>query len=430
MEYININKLTKLISLLLVTALLAVFCGCTGNNTQEVSDIVSEDTSKEVIPQLTAENAIQLINTDKLVTEIFICNSLCDKNASVGYHPASNQAYAQFSAIKALLNSVYSSNSTDINLLLSYPQMHAPAVKEQDGKTMVFNHLGSSFTDFINTQSVAVLCNENESTAKINCKTQSGKEITLNAVYETDCWRLVNGIYSSYPQAHTDFSAKYIYSDKGSLKKLTGKTLIIEFFISDEETTVTPAEEEAFHQKVKAAADKIAQQSLLYGNEISFSYQSESFLHDKTLGTRPLEFDLMIAETGFGSLADFAKTVAEVNKYDNYLFAVYVSKELETSAGMYDNTEDTECYIGERILVGKNGTAEEIYGGILTLAGGYGYTNGILDEYTEGLYKEYFPNCGLIPDNINNAQISAVNAYNCGITDELKELYRIFIPQK
>ncbi len=432
MEYININKLTKLIALLLVTATIVVFCGCSrGDITEESSDIVSEDISAAVIPALTARTAIELINTDKLVTEIFICNSLCDKNGAVGYHPAKDQEYAQFSAIELLLNSVYASNCTDINLFLSYPQNHDPAVKNQDGKTMVFNHLGSSFTDFVNTESVTVLHNENEPTAKINCKTVSGKEITLNAIWEEDCWKLINGIYSAYPQTNTDFTAKYVYSGKGSLKKLIGKTLIIELFISDEEATVTNAEEDAFHQKVQAAADKLSQQVYDgYGKELSFSYQRERFIHDQTLGTRPLDFDLMIAETGFGSLEGFAKSVAEVNKYDNYLFAVYINKDIQTSAGMYDNTENTECYIGERVLVGKNGTSEEIYGGILTLAGAYGYTDGVLDKFSEDLYKVYFPNGGLAVENLDNARISEVNAYNCGITEELKELYRIFIPQK
>jgi len=445
MEYKFTLKLTNLILLLLTVCICTVFVACSRQNSatddngsaadKDSSGNVSDALKPDSVPTspLTVEQAIKLVEQDKAVTEIFVCNSLCDKTAKQAIYQAlaAESEYANFSAVEALLKSVYSASAEEHSFFLSYRSAELPSVKNENGNTNVFYHPGSDYTDFIDNTTVAAEATGKETEYVIKAKTLSGKDISLTAAWEQGSWRLQKGVFLTNTQAEDKFTGGFPTKNAGSLSNLSGNILVIELFISDEEWKITTQQEQEFHKTVLAATDKISQQTAAYGCSTTFEFQPERFIHESVLGNRVLDFDLMIAETGFGSLEAFAEYVApNLSDYDNYFFAVCVAKDVETTVGVHDNTEDTEFYKGERVILGNGGTSLQLYNSILKLAGAYGYNENTLDDYTESLYKVYFPNCGVTSTNTETAEISPVAAYSCGITDELDKLYRIFIPKK
>lgn len=426
MEY-SINKLTKLICILSALMLCFALFACV-NSEDDGATSATEEISQA--PVLSQETAIKLIEQDKLITEIFVCNSLCDSNNTKAERifVSEDNQYYYFSAIESLIDSTYVKNSGDKSFFFAYPANNVPSVMNDGGVTSVFNHKGSSYDGFINTDSISVSDTDDENIKTINGKTEQGSDIQFRAVFQNEVWLLEKGIYRLNPPQETEFSSRMDNSRLGSFSTLKGEILVIELFITDEESQITAAEEKAFHQKIAAAAESLAIQAASYGEKTNFTYKTAYFEHENVLGLRVLDFDLMFAETGFGTLEAFAGANFEISEYDNYLFVVCMDKKIETSVGVFDGTQDTEHYFGERILISPSADEQDIYISMLQLLGAYGYNQGKLDTYTESLYGFYFPNDCMLAEDMSLSVMSPVTAYICGVTDKLDRLYRIFIP--
>ncbi len=427
------NKLITNLILFIVTCLLLVSCGGEvippveslpeGSSGSSAGDIPS-------VPELTVDNAAALVERDKLITEIFICNSLCDKTVSdaIRYPLDGVNEYADFSKIQALLSSTYSASGGEIEFMLSYPQGFEPAVKNESGKTTLFFHAGSGYSDFADVSTLQITDTADGLKKQLKLKSISGNDISLTAVYENGSWLLEKGVYSASTVAELGFDRNFPAYNSGSLSKLSGDILVIELFITDDVSGFTTSQEDEFHQRVQSGVELLLQQTQEYGVTFTPSYERTFFIHENVLGDRVIDFDLMFAETGFGTLEAFAKANCDINKYDGYFLVVCINKPIETSVGVYTAESDTEFYKGERILAGNKTDEYTIYKSILRLLGAYSYDEEIFDKYIESLYRSYFPNDVFLASDINTEQMSPVTAYNCGFTDELNSLYSVFIP--
>jgi len=423
MKYLNLKTLTNFIITLTTVSLLLSGCNGSGDGSSSSSEVSSE--VSESMQEFTPEIALELLNRDKLLTEIFVCNSLCgdapDKAVSVALDKENE--YASFSKIKALLSSTYSADGGNISYFLSYPSAEYPSVSEKDGKTYVFNHVGSSYSDYVDVKTAKIFNGDSDTEKLIKGKSLSGKDVQLKVVYENGKWLLEKGIFMLNPQEASKPSA-FSCGNIGSLKSLSGKILVIEFFISDKETQFSSEEETAFHNKIKSSFDLIGSQANALGGNVEFIYDNQYFQHDGVLGDAAIDFDIVFAETGFGSLKAFAENNYELSEYDGYLFVVCQNKNVNDSCNRYENTVSTEFYYGERIFMGNNTDEANLPMYLLQLSGMATY-NG--DDYIDSLYKVYFPNDYAVCADISKATMSKVTAFACGVISDLEPLYQPFI---
>ncbi len=424
MKYLNLKAFTNLI--ITLTAVGVVLCGC-DNSSEDVSSDASEISSavSEESLDFTPDIALELLNQDKLLTEIFVCNSLCGEMGNKAEAVALNKdsEYASFSKIQGLLSSTYSADGGNMEFFLSYPIANAPSVSEKDGKTYVFNHLGSAYSDYMDFKTAKIFNGESNSEKIIKGKSLSGRDIKLNVVFENGKWLLEKGVFLSNPvsaKTETSFSC----ADTGSLKKLSGRILVIEFFISDKETEFTSEEELAFHNKIQSAFGKIASEANQLGGNVEFVYDSEYFHHDGVVGDAAIDFDIVFADTGFGSLKTFAESRFELSEYDGYMVAVCLDKTVVTSCNRHENTASSEFYYGERVFMGNNTSESDLIYSLLHLSGMGDYSG---NTYADSMYKVYFPNDYAVSTDLTTAVMSKVTAFACGIISDLESLYQPFI---
>ncbi len=426
MKYNYYSSLQKIIALLLVCLFPLVLSACNGEDTDE-----NETSSAESLEDslLSTEDAVALIELDKTITDIFINNSLCDNKSSVAKAVAVTSGdYVSFSAIEALLDSAYTASGGNKDMFLSYPEgySHTPSVSDVDGTTYVFNHIGSSYKDFIVTSTVSVSNTDNENEQIITAQTESGKSVELKAVFENDKWRLESGIFAVSQDDVTECESRFPLSHYGSFMDLSGNILVIELYVSDLESGFTSIEESGFHRRIKNAFDYMTEQAKGYGREVTVTYESAYFDHYGTLGVRALDFDIVFAETGFGTLQNFADVNFDLAAYDNYVFVVCLDKNVDVSYACYNGTDETQLYFAERVIMGKNTTDAEVCVSALGLLGAYGFDEGKCDEYTESLYGFYFPYDIMVSKKLSSSTFSPVTAFACGITDKLDPFYRVF----
>ncbi len=428
MKY-GLHYLTKLIVLLLISSLCVLIISCGNTDSEDVSEVTSAQ-SETAIPQLTKEDVIQLLEQDRLITEMFICNSLCGEDVIVAERSflSEDDEFASFSSIESLMSSTYARESGDREFFLAYPMNNVPSVMNIEGKTSVFCHSGSSYTDFIINDSVSLSDTDDETVKSIKAITKTGNEIEIKIFLQDNVWLLQKGIYRTNPPKESDFFGRFDGMNLGSLSQLKGNILVIELFVSDRESEITSSEEKAFHDLISPALDRLAIQSADHGEKVNFVYESAYFEHENVLGNKVIDFDVMFAETGFGTLRNFAEANYTLDEYDGYFFAVCIDKDIKTSVAYYDGNEDTENYYGERILLSPKTTSREIYLSVLKMLGAYSYNEGKLDKYTESLFGFYFPTDSMLCEDIMLSEMSPVTAYSCGVTDKLDSLYRVFIP--
>ncbi len=423
MKYNKHTSLKNLISILLVCLLVLGMSSCDSTSEEEISFI------EEVLPQtdeFTLETAKTLVKRDRLVTDMFVNNSLCFGKTADYVAVDSANSYSSFKKLGTLLGNTYSEAGGTAKKLFAYPNEELPSVKGIEGMTYVFNHAGSYFDGYAVESSLAVKDTENPDKKLISAQTEDGNEIEFTAVRENGKWVLQQGIYALNPQAEVQFTKKFKNALLGSFSEFSGDILVIELFVLDKQTDFTAEKEELYHKKLENAFGYILEQAEGCGIEANITYERIYYEHSGILGTRPLDFDIVFAETGFGTLERFAEENYDLSAYDNYVFAVCLDKEVQTSHALYKGTKETEAYIGERVIFGSNAREEDISVSLLSLIGAYGYDEGVCDEYTETLYRKYFPNDIMVSKSYENSEMSPVTAYACGFTDDLSPLYQVF----
>ena len=426
MEYKNRFYAKNLILILLSLAIFCLFCGCNEQGSESSS---SEFTESEVVnEEFDLETAKKLLAQDELLTEIFINNSLCaSPSGNATLKPlTSGHEYESFSSIEALLNSTYTEKSKSIEAFLSYPEGKVSSVSSIEGRTYVFNHLGSSYNDFVIESTVEIKNGQTETEMLISAKTRTMNEITFKAVLEDGKWLLESGIFQLNPPVEAECKDKFPLSSLGSFAECNGRIKVIELFVSDMQSGFTSAEEDEYHARIKEVFDFIKSEADSYGTEVEFVYERARFDHGAVMGNRLLDFDIVFAETGFGTLKKFAEETIDLDGYDGYVFMVCMDKETEPDFSVYEGSKETEHYYGERALVGQTTDKISMCRSVLSLLGAYGYDKGLCSEYTESLFRNYFPN-DIFQNGTGEPKITQVTAYACGMTDKIDLLHRIFI---
>ena len=408
-----------MLAILLVISLSA--CG-----EEEEQSLPEEETS--VAPTLDHAQAVALLERDKLITDIFVNNYLCKGN----YQEAKPQAVelgnecADFLSIFALLGSTYTESGGCITEFLNYPEGHTPSVSAVDGRTYVFNHIGSRFEGHTFASTAVVEDTENENVKIITAKTYGGESVSYKAVHKEGVWLLEEGIFRLNSQTAAPCTEEFPYTGHGSLSSLSGEVLVIELFVTDKQSKISSEQEAEFHSNTVAAMEYITNAAAKYGSKMSVSYETAYFNHENVIGSRPLDFDIIFSETGFGTLKAFAEENYDLSAYDNYLFLVCMNKDISISHAANANTPLTEIYYGERVICRTDSTASDLCVEILKLAGAYSYNEGKCSKYVESLFFEYFEGEIMLTGSLSFSEMSPVTAYACGLINDLDPLYRVF----
>ncbi len=428
MTYTFAPSLGKITAVLLVFVLVFSLFSCSEEPAQ-----TSVDESSEPEITLSVDEAKKLLEQDRLITELFVCNKLAlDTDLVFRSDVDPKSEYADFANISILLASTYTDSGNQKEFFLSYPDGREPALTHTDGKTTAFYHKGSTYTDFIDMSTVSVEDTETDTEKMITAQTLSQKKVSLKAVLCGEVWLLEKGIFNTNPPESIKGEHGNMLSNLGSFASYSGKILVIELFVDDIYTKFDDASEQQFHEKIKSAFDCITEKTSKYGVSPQIDYRPAYYEHLYDIGEDALSFDIVFAETGFGTLKAFAEANGEkygydLSQYDSYVFAVCLNDEVEHSYTVYENTDVTEVYYAEKVFMGTNTTKTQLCKGLLKLLGAYEYNEGLCGVYAERLYAKYFPNDIFLSDDLDMSTISPVTAYTIGATDELNPLYSVFI---
>jgi hypothetical protein len=388
-----------------------------------------QEVDPNVPTEFTVETAKELLRQDEIITKIFVCNGLCGEEDVLDYVEVSEESqYSSFEELTKLLDTTYLPESGIKDFYLNYPEIGDNSVIEREGKTFVFKHPGSGYNDFLDLETVSVTDTEDEAMKIISAKTESGRELTFNAVYSEQKWLLKETVFASAEEEK--FNVDFVNAELGSLSKFSGNVLVIKFFISDLRTSFTDEEEAIFGEKIETSVNFIKDEAKRYGNNVHVTYSSAYFKHSGFITDRIIDFDADFAETGFGTLRKFAEANYDLTQYDNYFFVVCFNKELETSFECYEGTKETAHYFGERVCIGTNATEHEICVSVLSLLGAVNFENELCGDYLKSLHKYYFPNDVFYKETLEGAMISPFNAYVIGIKKDLERIYRVFNYEK
>lgn len=443
MKYLKNKHFTKLISIFTFIALVFSLCACNGGGSEsslsDVSDVTSEEESfelpefseEELPPEdgvLSREEAVALLEADMCVTDMFVNHSLCEDGVlSVEYQklPADNE-YVNFESVRSLLRNTYSSQGGCIEEFLNYPQGLPPSVTEENGRTQVFRHPFERYDDTVYPETASVIDTENANEKLITATTRYSSTVTYKAVLEDGKWRLYEGLFRLKPIEDEGFTKRFPCTGIGSFGTLSGELLVIELFVSDNASEFTSEEEEEYHGRISTAVNYLVDTATAYGKTLSPTYKKAYFDHDGTIGSRPLDFDIVFADTGFGALKNFAEANYDISQYDNYVFVVCLDKNISTSYNAYADTDQTRLYFGERVIIGNQAPSAEVCVSMFGLLGAYSYDQGLCDEYTEALYRSYYKNDIMVSESLAFSKLSPVTAYACGLTESLDRFNSIF----
>ncbi len=430
MKYKNLTSPKKLILILLALALSLLLCACGDSEESEsASESVAEETSE--IGYLTRERALELIAKDTEIIKMFLCGSLCEnKETALPQRVSQGSEYAEFSAVEALLASTYYQGGGAAEYFLSYPELGEKAVQNNNGETYVAYHKGSEYSDFA-MPSVVELQPIDDSSCRLKVQLLSGESVELKALLSNGAWVLENSLCRVIAEKENGKPQRFSHSLMGSLTDMGGDILVIEFFYSDNYSKITEKEESDFHYKVSNAVSYVVNAAADYGRETFVTYERAYFEHRGILGNHELSFDLMFAETGFGTLQQFAEKNYDLSLYNGYMFFVCMNRDTETTFNVYTSNqvanEDPELYFAERIFVGNKSSSEDLARAFMCLLGATDFCAEGSDKYLSELYLSYFPNDPFCNGGLNGAEMSPVAAYACGMTDKLDPMLEIFI---
>ncbi len=422
----NIIFSKKLIVLLLAVSVCLTMFACGGEDESEF--ISNEETSVEetsvVIENevLNDEVILNLIENDRRAIKMFMCNSLYDgsKDSAVAV-PVSDEEFVEYSSLWAFLESIYTADSGMLEYFTGYPGYGGKALSSIRGRTYALYIPRSSFQSFIYSKTV-VYTELEDGRVEIDARTVDGIDVTLYAVRESGRYKLTYSLCTLLVK-EDEGNEKFPMSELGSCSSFEGSMLVIELFLSDKKSDFDSGTEDAFHNTVSSAKNRLITECEAYGHTPTVTYQRAYFDHTSEFENKIYALDMMFSSTSFESLGGFADAGFDLENYDNYMIIVCVNKNIGTTTNRYESSAETEPYYAERIIIGNDTTELSISKSIISLFGAEDYSSGKFSKYTSDLYKQYFSDEMFFAEN---GTISPVNAFASGMTDELDDMLEIF----
>ena len=233
----------------------------------------------------------------------------------------------------------------------------------------------------------------------------------------------------------------------GSSKTLRGNCLIINIFLSDEESSFTEKEKKKYFDSLFTALNYLTKEAEKYNQTISFTYDTEDTNLDYTVeyilpqsayGTKK-EWDYRQLIENLSAQYNIDSVIQKYNS-DNVFFMIVINKEGRSYAISHNTQKDT-AYFNEYATIysydGLSTNPEKGWvcsGNSTTISHEILHLFGAIDLYdleseTLALAKEYFPMDIMLIDSpmLHKLTISDLDAYLIGWKDTLDERYKIFL---
>ncbi|MBR0231111.1 MAG: hypothetical protein IJQ53_02675 [Clostridia bacterium] len=414
-----IKTAKRAVSALAALLLAAAFCSC-GKEPEPVAE------TSEYPPQLTAEEAKALIEADKTVTDIYVNGAIVAQKTAKTVPASPSSEYSDYSKLQALVGATYLPEGGTPEFFRQWPGYGAPAISASGGKTMTFYHAGSSFAEYVDTETVSVERTEEADVCVINCKTASGQKVALKCRFSRGRWVLEKGLMRTLPEESDFCTLGFPYSGIGSMKSFSGSILAVELFISDSEFTFDLAAEEKCSENVAAALDYLASRAEEYGGAPEITVKKFFFEHNGKLTVRNYNIDIMFASTVLESVEKTLKDNFDTDRYDNYLVFICLGKDIEVRAQRYEQTTESVIFYPERVIMTPESTSSEITLAVMELLGAYPFDADNGGVYRTELFRQYFPRDILLTGDIGTGTVSPVTAFRCGMTNRLAPVLRAF----
>lgn len=421
----------KIFSFIFIFVLILAGCSSDDGNASfvpesiENSDIHSDIDISKQSNEMLLETAKQLIESDKLVTELFVGGMLAKLvdvkgRNSIDFIPAAGSEYEDFYTIEKLLTSTYSVSGGTITKFLTFPKYGNRSILSVDGKTYFTFHYTENLKG-IDTDSITLSDGSSD-----NEKIITAGEYTVSMVYDGSAWLLEDSIYFLYKEQQESVESELVFPsmNKGSAAALSGKILVAEIFVSEKKTSFTDEKKENYLSKIEESFDYISKAAEAYEGSFTVDYKQFSFTHKTKIDfalDEPYAFDFVLAETSYENLDKYIKSNIDILNYDGYLVIICADKAGRGYAQPYVEGEP-DVIKSERCVLFSSDDTAGLTKNILTLFGAEQQT----DEYQKKLMESYCKNEIMTASSIQEAVLSELTAYQVGLTKQLNRQFYAF----
>lgn len=424
---------------LLLGSIIFVSCGNSENISSddisaEISDIASkEDESKFIVSGEEATAMLEeLLKKDKKNVELFFDNGLYELSQKSGTTAPidKNSEFGDFSNVEKLFD-IYTFPTNVKEYFFSFPLYGEKAVFEKNGVVYATKINSTSLSYPIITDFSMLELSLDSATFSFETKNGT-KKITVDFATKTisdSPYRLMT---------ESDYSDKWLAPsfepsvvNNGSGKKLLGKTLIINVFVSDKNS-------EWDSDSVKKTLEKIEKgvkwlQTNAENNNVDLELSSTTsttslFYRSSSKLTNEAEDQIWINEmfshTIYGSVDEYINSNCNVKNYDNYVVLFHLNKDGENNYGRYDSELfEKDLYKTERAVMYKGSSEKDYVRAVLYLFGAQSYG----EHETEA--KTYFGNEIMLENSVFNdsLKLGEITSYLIGWTKSVHPQLAIMV---
>lgn len=394
------------------------------------------------------KTAKALLTADKKIIDIFVhlelipcLDTIETENLSLqtlGYYPLQNTPYQKYEKLEMLLSETYALQST-IDAYLSYPSHGKKLFKNRNGQTLFSPYYLGKFSEQIDLSSVQVAKKEAHRAVISFLLADGQTRESLEMAHTEDGWRLCDSLYF---KRHTPQTLPFTTSgikNTGSVKTLKGNTLLINLFVTDNESDFSKEEIKQTEITVKDAIFFLQDTAKSYG--ISLSIQSvvlpvfsvpqiPNGIEDASLPVR------LLAHSPYGSMETLLSSVSAGQNYDSVCVFFHANKNGKSYASPQTvslpihQTDETEwAFLFHGSSSPAPFSASVFAHELLHLAGAPDLYYPAEDtSLQKTLAPDYFPYdlMRIVPKDIQTARIGAYTAFQIGWLTALPEELLLF----
>ncbi len=354
----------------LVLVLSALLCACRPSDNEEsdlseevsVGDIsenqASEDDYSPVEKAEVLDAAETLLRTDISLVNIFAGGSLSDGKTGSSYTEADGK-YSSYEVLSVMAENTYASDTVR-NRMLSYPDHGDDNIINDEGKTKYKYTYINDFASVADDFTVSVVSFDDiNATVSVSV---SGKNLQIGMEKQDGEWKLTTSVYFAYLQSEIDAQLQRgwensIYlgtrQNAGSAKKLAGKMLILNVFLSDAFTEWPDEYRKQVEDTVDDACEWLITKSRNYGSaNLAIDTQSLFYVYSGSVtpNYQMAFLDIMFSNTVYVDVNGYVEQNTP-SGYDGVCVLFHVWKNGDDYCIPCD-TEKTDylTYYGERAM--------------------------------------------------------------------------------
>lgn len=371
-------------------------------------------TSSEVYQMLD-----ELLEKEKELVRLFFENGMYELTTKSGiFSPVKKESeYSSMENVEKLFD-IYTFPEKVMPYFFDFPKYGEKAVFEMNGEVYATKYITKKLTypssnifyiSELGLESATLSFESNGETKKIvlDFETKTLSDSPYRMIYSED-----------YSDKWSTSNYSPTVMNVGSGKKLIGKTLVINVFMSDKKSEWEMDDVKKTLATVNESINWIQENADQYGTDLTLTSTTDStslYYRASSTLTTVAEDQIWINElftyTTYESLDNYIKTNCELAKYDNYVVLFHINKKGENDLGRFDSSMfEKDLYKVERAVMYSNSTKKDYITSILNLFGAESLENAG-DDVTR-----YFKNEIMLGETALNTKtyVGEITAYLIG----------------